>query len=466
VGVKFYVNGVLVGTEDTSSPYTQTWNSIATSSGSRTVFAVARDAAGNQATSSSATVTLNNFPTPASVTVSTATTTARVTWTTPIAGSSRMFFGMVSATGSSTPETNTSSKVTSHSLDLSSLPACTVYKYVTVSKNDGADVATSSESTLKTGGCAGGASILSNGESAITVSAGGTLTEGSLSLTIPTSFTATSSTATFQASKLDGSTFFSSVSPPTGLTRAGTTVYHLTATIDETTTLSTFAQPLSVSLTYTDADIVGVDATTLKIHRYDDTTWNELSSCSTNTSTKTVTCTTTAFSDFAIFGGASSSSSSSAGGGGGILGLIGSTTVFKGYTYVEPRPQIVYPDGRVVYLDIASSTKSVPVGVTNSSRSTSSRTLLYTFARTLRSRSSGEDVRELQKFLNAEGFVVAMRGIGSSGSEGTFFGPLTYNALIKFQEAHAKEILTPLGLTKGTGIFSIATRTFVNNLPH
>ena len=68
----------------------------------------------------------------------------------------------------------------------------------------------------------------------------------------------------------------------------------------------------------------------------------------------------------------------------------------------------------------------------------------------------GEDVRALQKFLNAQGFIVV-----PSGEETTYFGPATAAALARYQEAHRAEILTPNGLARGTGIFGPATLAFI-----
>ncbi len=449
-GVKFYVNNILVGSEDTSSPYSITWNSLsATTSGTKTVIAVARDTSNNYATSTSATVTLNNTPTPSSITASsTVRGVAAITWTTPYEGSSRMFFGFVSAVSSSTPEANAGSGVTSHSVDLSGLPACAVYQYVTVSRTSGGDAATSSTSSLRTAGCTGGASIVSNNQGAVTTGAGGTLTEGVLTLTIPTSFTASSSSATFQASQLDGSTFFASAGAPSGLTRATTTVYHLSAYTDESTTLSTFTSALTVTMSYDDADVTSVDESSLTIHRYDGTTWSELSSCTVDTGANTVSCTTTGFSDFGIFGEASSSSGGSSGSssGGSVVGLIGSTGVYVGNPAIIPAAAS------------ASSTPDTPTPTATAPNK-------FMFTRNLRVGSEGEDVRELQIFLNSKGFVIAQKGSGAPGEESTTFGPRTRAALIKFQEAYTTEILKPLDLQKGTGIFATQTRKFVNSLP-
>lgn len=56
-GVRFYVDGTQVGAEDTTAPYSITWDST-NSLGTHQITAVARDAAGNTATSSAVSVTV------------------------------------------------------------------------------------------------------------------------------------------------------------------------------------------------------------------------------------------------------------------------------------------------------------------------------------------------------------------------------------------------------------------------
>jgi len=105
--------------------------------------------------------------------------------------------------------------------------------------------------------------------------------------------------------------------------------------------------------------------------------------------------------------------------------------------------------------------KSIQYGTGKGNTSDVAKTGMYT--RNLRQGSTGDDVKALQQFLNKNGFVISASGDGSLGNETTVYGKATARALAKFQEAHADILLTPQGLTKGTGIFGPATRKFVNS---
>lgn len=64
-----------------------------------------------------------------------------------------------------------------------------------------------------------------------------------------------------------------------------------------------------------------------------------------------------------------------------------------------------------------------------------------------------EDVRTLQKILNANGFTIAQSGGGSPGNETTFFGPATKRAVIAFQKAK--------GITPTSGYYGPKTRAIM-----
>jgi peptidoglycan hydrolase-like protein with peptidoglycan-binding domain len=80
-----------------------------------------------------------------------------------------------------------------------------------------------------------------------------------------------------------------------------------------------------------------------------------------------------------------------------------------------------------------------------------------TFTRNLYLGSQGEDVRQLQVYLNAHGFTVAASGPGSPGNETTRFGWATQAALAAFQKS--------VGITPASGYFGPTTRAYVNSHP-
>jgi len=77
-GVQFQLDGANLGPEDTTAPYSTSWNTTIAANGSHLLTAVARDAAGNKTTSSVVSVTVINGDTTAPI-VSIATTASRTT---------------------------------------------------------------------------------------------------------------------------------------------------------------------------------------------------------------------------------------------------------------------------------------------------------------------------------------------------------------------------------------------------
>ncbi|HYF29151.1 MAG TPA: peptidoglycan-binding protein [Candidatus Paceibacterota bacterium] len=69
------------------------------------------------------------------------------------------------------------------------------------------------------------------------------------------------------------------------------------------------------------------------------------------------------------------------------------------------------------------------------------------FTRDLFLGAFGEDVRCLQRYLNASGYPVAYTGAGSYGREGYSFGPLTQAAVARWQAATGQQV---------TGVFRVS----------
>ncbi|MFO0719021.1 MAG: Ig-like domain-containing protein [Candidatus Paceibacterota bacterium] len=451
-GVKFYVNGVLQGSEDTTSTYGITWDSTATTSGAYTLVAVARDSSNNYATSTSVSFNvLNTGPTPTSVVATGSDNGATITWTTADAASSRVYFGPTTSYGSSTPETDTSPRVTSHSVSVSGLPSCAYYHYYVESKNTALDTATSSDYTFSTTGCTSSASITASGNGTIATASGGTLTQGDITLTVPTSFTNASSSAIFQANQLNSTTFFSGITNPSGLNAVGDSVFHLSAFIDATTTISSFSAPISVRLAYTSADVEDIDETTLWIYRYDGSSWYALNDCSVDTSGMTVTCTTTNFSDFALFGeGVDSSGGSNSGfsANSQVVNLINMGKVHDAVLIIQKYPSILN-DKNVLdflkkYLDSIALTQNVDLSGPN-----------ILIEKDLYLGSEGEDVKKLQTFLIAQNKGPISKELARVGVTG-YFGQYTKNALGEFQKS--------VGIVPYSGYFGPKTRAFVSDL--
>ncbi|MCF7864885.1 MAG: fibronectin type III domain-containing protein [Candidatus Pacebacteria bacterium] len=570
VGVQFYRDSnVAIGSEDTTSTYGVTFDSTAVSNGSHTIFAVARDVAGNYATSTSVTVTVDNPPTPvtqtltldaatsvgtssaifnvtvvsdgyasssllgfeygtttsygstltlggsfgvgsyyntafdlipnttyhfrayttnsagtasssdltfttlslnttpSAITASPLNTSATITWITSDPASSQVIFGLTTSYGSSTTVTNISPRVTSHGVSVVGLTSCTLYHYQVSGTDVTSVTSTSSDQTFVTTGCSASAPITASNEGSITTSAGGTLTQDQITITVPTGFTGTSSSAVFQAHKLDGSVFFNSISAPTGLVSVGGNVFNLKALTDSSTLLTTFDAPITVVLSYSPSDITGVDESTLWIYRYDGSQWYPLSNCTTDTGSHTVTCETSNFSDFSIFGESSTIETSTGGCSTtyytegninyqsrcGVVTVVNTNTpiaVSSGSTggstsNVTPttsstvatstQTTTVHTDSCLPgYLfNILTGQRCQTTSVTENPSTNTATT--YIFSRNLKFGSTGEDVRQLQIFLNFKGFMVSTTGAGSVGKETDYFGPATRTALIKLQKA-------------------------------
>ncbi|MBI5470248.1 peptidoglycan-binding protein [Candidatus Kaiserbacteria bacterium] len=75
------------------------------------------------------------------------------------------------------------------------------------------------------------------------------------------------------------------------------------------------------------------------------------------------------------------------------------------------------------------------------------------FKRDLKMGMTGSDVKSLQAYLNAHGYVVTSSGGGSPGNETTKFGGLTKAALIKLQKA--------AGISPAAGYFGAKTRAYI-----
>jgi DNA-binding beta-propeller fold protein YncE len=140
-------------------------------------------------------------------------------------------------------------------------------------------------------------------------------------------------------------------------------------------------------------------------------------------------------------------------GGGGGFAMPGTVK-----NYIVPNQQVVTPTTPAI--GQATQPTQTP-GQTPTFAPTNTVT---SYSRNLSAGARGEDVRNLQKLLNSLGFAIAKTGPGSPGNETNYYGTLTAAAVKRLQEANREMILSPFGLSSGTGFFGPATRKYLEGL--
>lgn len=485
-----------------------------TISSSSTIYARACDNYGNSITASFSYIIDSNLPVISSLG---SNNLSVISWVTDKLASSIVDYGLTTSYGFSTTETDTSPRVLNHSISLSNLKSCTTYHYRVRSKDNASNEAISSDNIFTTTGCTASSSISDIKTSQVDKNTGGSLmlkdsNSYGLSLTIPANF-ATSS-ANFQAHKLNKETVLNTISTPSGVTAAGNYVYELKALANISDTISVFNNPLTISITYNSSEISGLNESSLKIYRWDNGTWTKLSNCSVNTNTKTVTCETNHFSTFVLFGEQGNNNNNNSSNSmpaswslppvapvGGFKintkGLINNKNInllFTVGTDVSKMAISNYSDFRNASLENYSLSKNWDIcsGLSNCSygehmvyvkfytkygvssdaiavkvnyqpvtviNNTTSKPVVISkknnFQKDLKLGLINNDVKLLQQFLNSNGYLIAKSGIGSKGKETNYFGPATKAALIKFQKANK--------INPASGLFGPLTRKVVNS---
>ena len=150
--------------------------------------------------------------------------------------------------------------------------------------------------------------------------------------------------------------------------------------------------------------------------------------------------------------------------------FIGAVLYVPAVYFADQKKEVIYYKIPVPEITITNTTLENPFGLETETQQDSleedklvikETKLLIT--KDLRLGDIDPEVKELQKYLNNRGFLIAESGPGSPGQETERFGAGTHDAVIRFQEAYKDLLLKPYGLEKGTGIIGDLTRKFINS---
>lgn len=256
----------------------------------------------------------------------TTSSSATVSWATDVAASSQLEYGLTRNLGFSSPETNTSPRVTNHQVTITGLKSCARYFYRTRSTSEAALTAYSEIATFQTSGC--DLSTIKEGtESAIPVGGGSVRLEDSevnVQLDIPAGFN--DKTTSFQINKLQPN----GLQAPSGKSIVGAMVFDLIAVDSDDVQVSEFDTNLTLVIGYADKLNGSVDENSLDLYKFTGSGW-EAKGCQRDTAAKTLTCTLPSFSVYAVFGNSigGSLASSTSSGSSCQVGWLGTPDLFQ-----------------------------------------------------------------------------------------------------------------------------------------
>ncbi|MBI5414935.1 S-layer homology domain-containing protein, partial [Candidatus Peregrinibacteria bacterium] len=244
------------------------------------------------------------------VTVTPAASGATMIWTTNEMASSFARYYFIEGRKWTTAEADVNPKKIDHSLIVENLLPCTVYQYKLWSRDAAGNLGSSIASTFTTRGCRGAATIVrAQTTEVVSRDTGGSANlNGDVVLQIPPAYDASvvcdvDNGAVFQLKELEKSSVTMDIGTPENADNAIST-FDFSAYCNYNEKVTSFEEPIDVTVTYEEGDISGLDESLLRIYRYNEVTsrWDQLQNCGTpDTVNHTITCETTNLSTFGIF---------------------------------------------------------------------------------------------------------------------------------------------------------------------
>lgn len=439
-----------------------------------------------------------------SVTSTPGRTTSTISWTTNELASSRVWYGVSQNASVSTTEFDTAPRVLSHEVQVSSLLPCTVYSYRVESSDTSSNMSTSSLRSFMTSGCEGTPSEANTTSTVVTVASGGTsslaVDQTVIEVQVPSNVTSSADSLVVQINTIQSDTVLPSIGMPDRTkTSVGVKVFDVKAIINDSIILDSFDVPVTIVYTYSDEDIANLNENSLLLYNYHHSGWRKLDNCVVAQNINTITCTTNGFSIFALFGNEKS--------GGGftapraprvsefVINNGASETIERNVTLyisatnatqmaVSDNPEfenanfVSFAPTYPYTLSMGTGTKTVYIKLRSAEGGTSvsSDTIMLVegsvatpppvlaceavvyLNRPVKfgASNNADDVKLLEKFLNTyENANLPINGV---------YEERDVQAVIRWQEKHASEILTPWGITSGTGYVYTTSLAKIKNI--
>lgn len=250
---------------------------------------------------------VDDTPTISQVSANPSSNSSDVTWNTNPASSTQVEYGLSKYFGTATSETDTSTRVASHSVTVPDLKTCARYHYRVLSADSDGNKGISTRQNFNTSSCL--ASSVTGGTDAYIEPTGGSIeltnNQSTVSIVAPDGYY--SEGAAIQINILNSSGV---PSAPSGTSLVRGNFYNLLAVTDSNTEITAFDEPIVFTINYGAGADTSFQEGTIDVYKYNGSAWGK-QNCTLNVNNNTITCTLEGFSIYGVFGQERTSSTSS-----------------------------------------------------------------------------------------------------------------------------------------------------------
>jgi len=238
-----------------------------------------------------------------------AITSTTITWDTNIEATTIIEYGLTTAYGHEMTEKQLDGVTNGHADAFThTLIACTQYHFRVKSRYGDDQFVASADQVFTTPGCIGNAAVVVQNDPPIIDKTVGRTEQLSASgvqvnTVVPAGFSDIND-AQFQIKKIDKVAALVVTGSPTGKTLLDDHFYDIKGMVEVDEENTDYDQAITITLGYDEEDLGNVEESTLRIYHWDvdESEWDLLPNCSNDTAGNTVSCESTEFSPFGVFG--------------------------------------------------------------------------------------------------------------------------------------------------------------------